>query len=177
MGMSLLRALRSAACVTLVGAVAWGAAAEAGQPKGQATLSEQAVTTACRLSLNKYYVRTDAADWTVINEVFTHDAEVTLRDGTYNGTDELIAYFEARDPAPNIIHHLTSTMFHITGEQTAKGTVYILIQGSSAPDESDGNRNERGLMYSGIYSDEYVIEDGVCRISKRVLRPRFLHHF
>ena len=128
-------------------------------------------TSLCRPALDNYFVSIDQMKWDVFPEIFTEDATVTLRDGTYEGLDEIKAYFVGRDPQPNIIHHLTTAAIKQTSDNQAVGVVYVLIQGEAQlPDGTN-----KAMLYSGYYEDEYVLTETTCKISKRKLNARFLH--
>jgi len=140
--------------------------------------SDADIATLCRMTLDNYYIETDRGNWDVLKETFSADAEVTLLDQayapiTYSGLEELTAYFEARNPPPNIIHHLTSASFEKTGSNTASGVVYILLHGELPVSTGES----KGAIYSGFYEDEYRVEGGACKITKRKLNTKFVHLF
>lgn len=133
----------------------------------------QTATDLCRTTLNNYFIGIDNHDWSILPKTFTEDTVVILRENTMTGLEELEAYFLAREPQPDIVHHLTTTKFEVTGANTASGIVYLLIQGHM--DLPNGEK--RRVFYSGQYADNYVISGGQCKISKRQLTDKYLHIF
>lgn len=130
-------------------------------------------TELCRTTLNNYFIAIDQHNWDILPVTFTADATVQLRENTMNGLDELRAYFEAREPQPDIVHHLTTSTFEATGANTGEGIVYLLLQGYMPLPDGGQVR----VIYSGQYEDEYLIEGGTCKISKRTLSDKYLHTF
>ena len=126
----------------------------------------------CLETANQYAIRIDNKDAEGLAELFTEDGFLSVSGVELSGVSAIEAWLDAAKRMNfKAMHHLTSFDIEQTGPTTGVGAHYYLaiIEMPPAPD-SEGVRSQS--LISGVYSDEYVIDNGVCMIKKRIAERR-----
>ena len=132
------------------------------------------VETLCLATVRSYFIVVDANDADAAAALFTDSAIVTLTGDTLNGASGVRDYFKNRPSSTRLMHHMTTHRIVTIDERKARGDIYVLIHGETMLESETGEMQKEAGLFSVIYRDEYVIEDGVCKITKRTLEPRTL---
>ena len=170
--------LTSKSMAALALTFAFGCAhAEQGSSAGGGSQAGDSVKALCLETVHDYFIAVDANDADAAAALFTDDASVTLAGTPVQGAAGVREYFQSREAGTVLRHHLTTFRITATTEGRAKGDVYAIIHGETTTSPEDGEPQKEQGMLSGIYRDEYLIDNGACKILKRSLESGVLSRF
>ena len=140
--------------------------------KGADTASLQ---LACTQTVNAYAFARDAIDPDAYGALFTADIEFTFAGETMRGRQAVMDNLQTRGPAFVTRHYITSVMITPISAVSATGSnnaiVYSPANEAGGPPQPLSPDDVFALVR---YDDEYRMEDGVCRISKRMVNIEYL---
>ncbi|SEH19162.1 SnoaL-like domain-containing protein [Sphingopyxis sp. YR583] len=118
---------------------------------------------AIRLVVSIYNSAVDRGDYADLEQVFARDGEMIISDEKrLGGRDDIIAKLSAGArsrgayEAGNYQRHiLGNSIINVTEADRAKSVHYIVVM------------TEKGLDHSGVYIDDFIVEDGNWRIATR----------
>lgn len=143
------------------------ATAKAGTEQG---FEERDVEASCVRTANAYFLALDAGDADAVAGLFAEDADLILPDKVLKGRDKIRAHFSVRPEGRLLLHHLTTHHVSVTDDGSVSGVVYALI---NVLQESDGKKNS--AIVSGVYRDDYKLDNGECKIAARSLKRKVIH--
>ncbi|MEM7018296.1 MAG: nuclear transport factor 2 family protein [Pseudomonadota bacterium] len=126
---------------------------------------------ACLKTAHAYFIGVDNNDGQAVAELFTEDATLQLQQAI-KGRQAIQKRFNRPTPNTKLFHHLTTHQIRQTDEGHATGSIYLLLNIATTPEDSDKPQTR---LLSGVYHDEYVITDGVCRIKNRRLEIKMVN--
>lgn len=134
-----------------------------------ANADQSSFVSACLETAHKYFIALDERKADAVAELFTDDGLLVLPSQRLSGPKEIGAYVEASADGPRqTFHHLTTHRIEPTEPGKGRGTIYVLLN-VSQKGEGPGETPLQTALVSGTYTDEYVVEDGVCKIQNRQL--------
>lgn len=116
-----------------------------------------------RFVVSVYNSAVDRGDYSDLEQVFARDGEMIISDEKrLGGRDDIIAKLSAGaksrgayEPGNFQRHILGNSIINVTGADRARSVHYIVVM------------TEKGLDHSGVYIDDFIIEDGAWRIATR----------
>ena len=136
--------------------------AAAGAPWVNANPIEQCLNTA-----HEYFIAVDVQAPQRIAATFTEDGTLTLSGNKMVGRKAIADYFAQPSNGRQLQHHLTTWQIKEGTGHKATGTIYLLLT-ISTPGKDD--QPPSVTLLSGVYTDEYSLQDGSCLIQSRSLQ-------
>ena len=144
---------------------------------GCAHADKQSAEDLCFDTANSYFILVDANKADEVAKLFTEDASVVLGGEEVRGASGVRDYFLNRATDTRMFHHLTTYQIIEKADGSVSGDIYVLIHGESTVQNESGEEQKLAGLFSGIYRDEYVIEDGLCKIKDRRLETGLIKRF
>src|SRR4029453_8628928 len=112
----------------------------------------------------RYFRCMDQKDWDAWAQVFATDAvmEIPEVDRVLNGRDAIVGFVSRVLASARTVHQGHMPEIELTGADAATG-IWAMFDYVELPASESGERS--GFQGYGHYTEEYVREDGACRIA------------
>ena len=127
---------------------------------------------ACLDTVHGYALGVDNLDAGRVAALFTEDGYLDVSSGQFSGPAAIKAWLEGvAELDLNMFHHITTHQITQTSPTEGFGRVYVLVNLHMAA-AAGASEEDVLTLNSAVYADEYVIEDGACRIKNRKIERR-----
>lgn len=128
----------------------------------------------CKMAVREYFIHTDSGNFDVLIDYFADDAEFNFLGQQFKGREEIKVFMERDRGEDKIFHHVTDTTVLINDSGKLVGRTSLLVHFDRWETNETGEKiNTQGVV-SGIYHDEFIIEDNRAKVKKRTMEPRLI---
>ena len=129
-------------------------------------MDETEARRACEELIVRYTHIADFGPRETMVELFTDDAIWTSNEATYDGRDEIDAFFSGHRPPTKSRHVSSNMLVTLTGPDTAEGFSYFTLYRHTGEKPRVPDLDGQPLIV-GEYRDQFRLTDGGWKIARR----------